>query len=435
MLRKYTLFCMLMLLGLGMQAQTTLNLSLQECRDRALEVDESLKKMSNQERQAQLDKQVAFTNYLPDISGTLMTLYQTPSTETMGMQMIMHGMYSAGITLQETLYAGGRIKAGNDMADIARDIAAENLRKSRQQVLLDVDNAYWSLVSVNSKVEMLEAYKSYMDALRKRVQVSVEAELAVANDLMRIDAKASEIEYNLQKARTGQELCNLMLCSYTGIDFDTQIIPQDRNLSVESPTGLSEDISDLPEVAMLEKAVEISKKQVKLTRGEFLPSVLGVASFSASGNMKMKGVTMVDGESYSYSQNIKRNSALFGVVVSVPIFHWGEGVKKVRKAKLDVENAQLDLQKNKRLLSIQARSAIRNVQDGYLQIETAQKGADQAKESLRIMNERYDASLSTLTDLLDAQSQWSQAESNLIEAKAQYRIYQTEYLKATGRLE
>ena len=51
------------------------------------------------------------------------------------------------------------------------------------------------------------------------------------------------------------------------------------------------------------------------------------------------------------------------------------------------------------------------------------------------MRLRYDTQMATMTDLLDAQSQWQQAQSNLIEAQTQYKIYQTEYLKAVGRLE
>lgn len=51
------------------------------------------------------------------------------------------------------------------------------------------------------------------------------------------------------------------------------------------------------------------------------------------------------------------------------------------------------------------------------------------------MRNRYAASMTPLTDLLDAQSQWQQAESNLIEAQTQYKIYETEYLRATGRLD
>ena len=102
---------------------------------------------------------------------------------------------------------------------------------------------------------------------------------------------------------------------------------------------------------------------------------------------------------------------------------------------MDVLNAQLDLQRNQRLLAIQARSAVKNVQNGYLQVQTAQLGAQQSEENLRVLNDRYENAMSTLTDLLDAQSQWQQAQSNLIEAQTQYKIYQTEYLKAVGRLE
>ena len=75
------------------------------------------------------------------------------------------------------------------------------------------------------------------------------------------------------------------------------------------------------------------------------------------------------------------------------------------------------------------------MQDGYELINTAEKGLQQAYENLRVMRNRYAASMTPLTDLLDAQSQWQQAESNLIEAQTQYKIYETEYLRATGALD
>ena len=121
--------------------------------------------------------------------------------------------------------------------------------------------------------------------------------------------------------------------------------------------------------------------------------------------------------------------------VKIPIFHWGEIHKKVRKAKYELKNAELDLQKNTKLLNIEVQQAIRNVQDGYELINTAEKGLQQADENLRVMRNRYVASMAPLTDLLDAQSQWQQAESNLIEAQTQYKIYETEYLRATGALD
>lgn len=434
-MKKYLFVIGLIFSTVTASAQQPLELTLQQCRQMALQHDEQLKVMDNRQMQAEIDKQVAFINYLPTVSASVMSLYQTGANETMGMRIVMHGMYTAGITLQETIYAGGRIHAGNDLAEIGRQVALENVRKSRQEVLADVDHAYWSLVSVQQKVAMLESYLSYMQALYNRVKISVDAEMAVGNDLLRIDAKKSEIEYNLQKAQTGAELCGLMLCNVIGLGMDAQVQPADKEVSITAPENLDEDISALPEVNLMNQGIAAKEKQVKMTRGEYLPSLVGLATYSKMGNLKMEGTTTYEGQVVPVEQKISHSGALLGVMLSVPISGWGEGVRKIKRAKLDVQNAQLERERNMRLLNIQARNAVRNVQNGYLQIQTAEKGAMQNDENLRVMNERYDASMATLTDLLDAQSQWQQAQSNLIEAKTQYRIYQTDYLKAVGRLE
>ena len=120
--------------------------------------------------------------------------------------------------------------------------------------------------------------------------------------------------------------------------------------------------------------------------------------------------------------------------VSIPLFHWGEGLKKVRKAKLSVDNAMLDLNRNTDLLDLEVRQATTNLKDGWNMISSARQALDLATENLRVMQNRYDEGVSPLTDLLDAQTQWQQARSNMIEAATQYQIYHTAWLRATGRL-
>ncbi len=68
-------------------------------------------------------------------------------------------------------------------------------------------------------------------------------------------------------------------------------------------------------------------------------------------------------------------------------------------------------------------------------IGAAQTALNQAEENLRVTTDRYSESMATLADLLDAQTQWHQSRSNLIEAQTQYQIYLTDYLRATGHLE
>ena len=75
-----------------------------------------------------------------------------------------------------------------------------------------------------------------------------------------------------------------------------------------------------------------------------------------------------------------------------------------------------------------------NLSDSYNLIEAAMDGKAQADDNLRVTENRYHASMYPLSDYLDAQFQWQQARSNLIEAFTQSRIAETDYLMATGHL-
>ena len=167
-----------------------------------------------------------------------------------------------------------------------------------------------------------------------------------------------------------------------------------------------------------------------------LPSVGLSLGYTYYGNIKLQSVVDAgNGTFIPHTQEFRDGIGLAMLAVKIPIFHWGESRKKVRKARYELQHAQLDLQKNTRLMSLEVEQAIRNVEDGYRLIQTAGLALQQAEENLRVMRNRYKAQMAPLTDLLDAQSQWQQAASNRIEAQTQYRIYETEYRRSTGTLE
>lgn len=416
-------------------AQEVLPLTQAECRQLALQHNEEMQKASNALQQAKLDKSIAFSAYLPKLDGMLSGTYMFPDMEMTGMELQMHGMYMAGISVTQPLYAGGRIAAGNKLAQIGQESAAETLRKTRMEVIANADQAYWNYIAVGSKVKMLETYRMQMDTLYDQVATAVATGMGTDNELLRINAKRSEIIYQLQKARNGADLCRLSLCHVLGQPLDTQPIPADTLIQATTPGQLDESIAFRPELRLLHQQVAAYEQQVKSARGDMLPQIGLSAAYAYYGNIKLNGMTTdAQGNYIPYGQKIDDGIGLIMASVSIPLFHWGEGLKKVKKAKLDLQNARLDLQQNSRLLSIEARQAVQNLTDGYNLVQTAELGSRQAQENLRVMRNRYTNGLSTLTDLLDAQSQWQQAESNRIEALTQYKIYETEYLRCTGKL-
>lgn len=429
------LFTLLLSGSLALAAQTTFTLSLQDCRKMALRHSEDLQKANNTIRQAELDKRNALASYLPQLDATGIGTYME-GIDMMGMKLQMQGMYMAGIILTQPLYTGGRIRTGNRLARIGRDSRRENLHKTHMQVLVDTDHAYWNYIAVLWKVRMIDAYKVQMDTLFRQVETSLNVGMATGNDLLRIRTKQSDIHYQWQKAKNGANLCRLALCNVLGCSLDSQIVPTDTIICASPVQNIDADISQRPEFRLLHQQVEAAEQQVKMERADILPTIGLSAGYFYYGNIKLKGYSQdAQGNLLPFTQKFDDGLPMVMASVSIPLFHWGTGLRKVKKAKLEVENARLDLQKNERLLNIEATQAVQNLMDSYRLMETATLGAREADDNLRIQHNHYLNGMSTLTDLLDAQSQWQQAQSNLIDALTQHKIYETEYLQVTGRLE
>lgn len=418
------------------RTQQPLRLSLAECRERALAHSEALLQADNRLEQARLDRQIAATAALPNIAGSITGAYVLPDMDMMGMELRMRGTYMAGLSLTQPIYAGGKISAARRMARIGEEVAGEQQRMTRMDVLVEADNAYWTLVAVNGKVRMLESYAAQMDTLYSQVSGAVEAGMTLENDRLRVAAKRSEIRYQLDKARNGADLCRMSLCRIIGVGSEVRPVPTDTLFHLSAPGQLNATLKTRPELRLLEQQVALGEQKIRDVRSAMLPTAGLSLGYTYYGNIKLQ--SMVDagnGVFVPYSQEFRDGLGLAVVAVKVPVFHWGDGRKQVRKARYELQNAQLDLQKNTRLMSLEVEQAIRNVEDGYRLIQTAELGLRQAEENLRVMDNRHAAQMAPLTDLLDAQAQWQQAASNLIEAQTQYRIYETAYWRSIGQLE
>lgn len=445
-MKNILLLSLIMCLPTFGQEQGERPLSLQDCRHLALEYNEKIKTADNAVEKARLDRQIAFAQYLPKVDGSL-TLVHTKNIDLLdqdflGLSLQTRGTYMAGISLTQPLYVGGQITSANRLARIGQTVSEEQKRKTRMQVIADVDNAYYTLIAVHSKVQMLEAYARQMQELYDQVKLATSVQMATENDLLRIATKQNEVSYQLQKARNGEQLCGWALANVIGTDFEQTIIPTDTIFDSQSSTqnsqfsGLSEDFSNRPDLLLLQQQVKANEVLVKKARSNYLPTVALVGRYSHYDNLKLKGgLTLPNIGSLGISHNMSGGNPMALLSVSLPIFHWGAELKKVKKAKLDLSDAMLQLQQNERGMRVEVHKAVQNVIDGQRMVETATVGRQQADENLRVMRQKFDNQLCTMTDLLDAQSQWQQARSNLIEAQTQQKIYETEYLRVTGRLE
>ena len=96
----------------NIKAQEAIKLSLASCREMALSQSESLQQAEHKYQQSQLDNKISTSAFLPKFEASATGTYIFPDMDMMGMDLRMRGMYMAGITLTQPLYAGGKIMTG-----------------------------------------------------------------------------------------------------------------------------------------------------------------------------------------------------------------------------------------------------------------------------------------------------------------------------------
>lgn len=413
-----------------------LTLDSRRCVEMALESNADLRVAVNSVAQARLQRGVARTAYLPNFAASAMGVNCTPNQEYMGMTINMKAMWMAGINVTQPIYAGGKIVAANKLASIGVKAAGEQQRLTRAQVISDAQNAYWTYVAVLAKERMMQSYVAQIDTAYVQTQSALAAGMVTRNDLQRIEARRAQVLYQLGQVQSGANLSRMNLCHVIGVDTDSIITPTDTEVDIEIPADMQNyDVLDRPEAALLHYDVDAKRQQIAVTRADFLPTLGLMAGWSAYGNIKLNGFQQ-DATGNYVPFNTKINDHYWTIMasLSVPLWHWGEGIRKVKHARIEADNARILLDDKLKLMDLEIQQAISNVDTGRELLRSARVAMDAADTTLANMTQSYELGLSPLTDLLDAQSQWQSAASDLIEASAQLRIYCVEYLRVTGRL-
>ncbi len=423
----------------GIVAQT---LTLQQCRDMALRHDEDLRSADIAVRQAELERKTAFARNLPQVDASATSIYRN-DIAIRNLELQMRGALLAGITVTQPIYQGGKITAAHRLARIGEQASHEQVRKVRAELIYEVTRAYYTLMGVSERVKMLESYQRQMQQLKSDVQISVENGLLLKNDLMTVENEQSQVELQLLKARNGEQICQWVLADLIGTDGNTPLCLADTfsiadtSATPSAPTAVSAaGISTRPELALLKYRVEAAQQQVKLARAGMLPTLGLQFGYSGFTNVKLKGqLPTLTGDKVDLNQNLHKSSPQVALALNVPVFHWGTEWRNTRKAKMDVERAQLELDKQQHRMTIELQQAALNLTTSDEMVLTARKGLRQAEENLRIHRQRYSVKTTTLSDLLDAESRWRTSYTSLIEALTQQRISQTDYQRAAGVLD
>ena len=466
----------------GASAQT---LTLDSCVNMALRANRQMEKARQQTRQREYMLKAAWANFLPNFKASARDIYSTadgsfsitggylptfvpgadgslqpnlainpatgqPIAGTDGSPVFQQYAYmptqklkykignilQMGVSLEQPIYMGGKIRAGYAMNKLAHQMAQQNERLAEAQVVVSTEEAYALLVQAKEMHAVAMVYDSLLQRLHRDVASAQHHGMASHNDMLKVGVKKDEAQLKLRQAENGLRLARMNLCRIVGLPLLTEISPASHSLEGKADgaqagqqSSLSEDagfggeasVSSRPEAALLDMKTQLAEQKVRLERSDFLPQIGVAAGYNYLYGLKLNDNRLLDGGNFGALLN-----------VSIPIYHFGEGRNKVRAARMEAEQARLEQQDLMEQMQLEATREGNNLEEARLELDITTHSLAQAAENLRVARKSYDAGMESISDLLEAQTLYQQAMARQAEARCQLSLALARYRKATG---
>lgn len=437
-------------------------LTLEQCRKLAIENNKTLKIASEQERIAYYEKKDALTKFFPDISFMggymrnqknlhLISSSAIPQGITLPFdipgigntipisddvrdavwkmgEVDIKNIWAGGFTLTQPVFMGGKIIAYNDLRSYAQDLAKTMKETQMTEVLVEVDNAYWQVVSVANKKRLAGSYVKLMQKMDSDISAMEQEGVATKADRLSVNVKLNEAEMALTKAENGLSLSKMLLSQICGLEVSDQIVLNDENIeniqredNTADILNIDEALSNRTEIKSLELTTKIYGKQEKIALSEFMPNV------ALTANYLWTNPNMFDGfeKKFGGMWNV-------GVIVKVPLnFVSSSSRLSVAKAQTRIKKFELDEAMEK--IKLQINQSSYKLTEAQKKYASAQKNVDKADENLRYANAGFEEGVIAASDVMAAHTAWLSAHSELIDAQIDIILCRIYLNKALGR--
>jgi multidrug efflux pump subunit AcrB/outer membrane protein TolC len=323
----------------------------------------------------------------------------------------------------QPVYAGGRIRNGNRLADLGVQIAKDKSVLSRRDVVAQTEEKYWRLVTLSEKLNTITAYETMLEALDRQVKDGVAGGLLTRNDHLKVSLKRSEARADHHRLENGLHLATRDLRQHVGLHDGDNIALADGLAAPVDPTPLAREkdgaTARRPELRLLDGALQAERLQTDLKRGEMLPSVAVGAALCRLDVSGMPGMT---------------NALVFGTV-SVPLSEiWGTSHATASQRHREAMAAR-KLEDTRELIGLEINKTWIDLQSAWDAANVAEEAVAQADVNLKEESDRYANGLVAFSDLLEAQVLRQQTLDHRLDARSEYWLKRSAYLRAVGSQE
>ena len=419
---KRTFLILSLLLGIlssTFAQENEITLTIEEAKSYALSHNRTL-------QNASLDAQIAEANRWQTVSTMLPQLSASYDYANMcGYEMVIMNMPMAmppygTFGLSASVAITGAQIVGAQMQKIAIDMANISLKKTERTITSNITKMYMSILAMEATVKLLNTSLENMEKLHQMTEKSVKIGVVEQIDADKLLVQVASLRSSIHATKRSLELLYNSMVLQLGADVNTKLVLTDNIENIISPNEAMSLLNSQFELdsnynyQLLEKNLELAKKQVRSSEVAFAPTVAGYYQYSNKNY-------------YSDEQTMDMTPPnTIGVSVSLPLWTNWQRMSNIKEAKISYKKTQNTFNDTKAGLLVQEKQLRYNVTSAYENYEIQTNNLDVTKRVFDNITIKYgQGAASSLevtnasTNLVSAQTMYISAMLDLINAKVE----------------
>lgn len=364
-------------------------------------------------------------NFNPPVSVTDGSAYGNPYNVTKTLQYNA----SAGLQLQMPLY-NQTVYTAIDIARTMNELNRLSYEKAREDLILQISKMYYLGQNTVEQLALIQENRVRLQELRDITQAFFDNGMAMEVDVKRVNINLEnlQVQYDNAKSMLVQQLNLLKYVMDYPAEEEIALTPVNPE-QVESValTGLR---SDLYELQLLESQEKLAGQQKDLIRQGYLPSLSLTGSWMYSAYTDKARHWFHSGPSNHWYP-----SSGLGLTLRVPIFDGLDKRARIRKARIDEENARLSYENMRKNMETQYLNSTNDLMNNQRNFQKQKDNYLLAEEVYQVTTDRYREGIASMTEVLQDEMRMSEAQNNYLSAHYNYQVANLTLLKLTGQLD
>ena len=427
------------LLPLLSESQTTPPLKLEEAIRLGLENNKSLKISSARVETANAKYEEAYDATLPAVKlsagYTRLSDIEEPkiqfpgTTEPVSLFPVYVNNYMARLSVSEPVFTGFRLAYAKKAQELLRDAARFDAGNDKEELSFTIASAYYNLYKLEASEKLVA---QNLEAIHERIRETELWEqqgIATHNDVLRWQLQESNFQLTKIDLENNLKIAGFDFNLMIGLAENTIVQTDTLFLQQTPPTMLlaeqtSNALSKRYDLQASDNRAKVASNNLRIAQNSYWPW-LSVGGNAYDDRPNPRVIPPVDEARFTWDLGVSLTWDLTNL-------YSNRHVIAEAKSKLTENESAHDY------LSDQIRSEVNRTYTQYIQsqekVTVMIKAQEQAQENFRLMDSRYQNSLVTLSDLLEANSTLLQAQINLALARADVQVALSRLKKSTGSL-